>query len=187
MFNTFSNFISSTVNKISNPETTENYEYTSDFYNDFDHIIDKYHQKFEEKNFESNNIISCDIHLHEKKDNVILTKRVVVVNLVKLPISVPETLWQYVGNTEMSIEHITEINTYNKVANIKIKNISHPQFTFNEFVKIIGNNEKTTFNLVSSLAVNILIGVNETIRKLWLLHYKNHYESEKFKKKLIGN
>ena len=50
MFSTFSNFIGSTVNKISNPETTENYEYTTDFNKDFDHIIDKYHQKFEEKN-----------------------------------------------------------------------------------------------------------------------------------------
>ncbi len=182
--NSFKNLLSSAVNKISNPDTVEKYEFSYMYERNFDDIMSNYTKKFEPENLERNNITFCEVIYNEKLGDVICTKRIISINLVKLPVTIPETLMQYIGDTNFVIEHTLEINTKEKTAKIISKNISHSQANFNEISLFSFENNKTIYNLSSSLSINIMIGVNETVRKLWLLQYKLYHENNNFGKKL---
>ena len=123
--NSFKNLLNSAVNKISYSNTIEKYEFSYIYERNFDDIIANYIKKFDEENLDKNNITSCVIvplNFPETKEYVSITKRIISINLLRLPITVPESLLQYIGDTNFVIEHILEINTKEKTAKITSKN-----------------------------------------------------------------
>lgn len=200
--NMFKNFISSSKKVICDTfdvNIPEQYKNTYEYDCDFDNVIKNYELKFEATHLENHNMASCElISVDTIKKSVntikipndetnnsnidnqihsIIKKRIIVVNLLNVPI--PENITKYMGDTNFVIEHIFEIDMIKKYAIAISKNISHPNLIFNETIKITNNptNNKINFDLVGSLTVNILIGINETIKKLWHMQYKSYYDS----------
>jgi hypothetical protein len=182
----FKNFISSTINMISNPDTVETYEFEYIYEKKFDEILTNYIKRFDKENLESNNISSCEIIFDNIDNNIHHTKRILTINLLLLPFVIPEYLLQYIGDTFMKIEHTIKIDYMQKMAEISTKNISHPQINFIESSLFLEDNNFTHYSLSSSLSANIMVGINETVRKLWLLQYKLFHDSGKFKKNISG-
>lgn len=187
MFKSLSNMLSSVVSAIHNPEAIEVFEFACIYSNDFEHILSKYNKKFDREYLEKHGITGCEIVGEEINSDILRTKRIIDVNLLKLNFSIPETIMNYFDDKVIKIEHLVEINKKNKLMTVTLKNITHPKINFNEVSTYQEINGKTVYKLNASLSVNIFFGVNETIRKLWYLRYKFYYESDEFVAKMNEN
>jgi hypothetical protein len=185
MFTGITNLVSSAISTINNPDAKESYDFDCTYPEKFKEIIGKYMKKFHPENLEKNNIVSCELKETEKKDGIARAKRIIVIDMLKMPFSIPETVLNYFSDSTITVEHLIELDVKNKIMTVTMTNITQPQLTFNETSSFQANKDTTIFKLNASLSVNILLGIDATIRKLWYLQYKSHYEDENFMKKLL--
>lgn len=140
-------------------------------------FIDSYDKKFDKENLQKNNIVSCVVVNEEKNKNNEKIKRHIIFDLLKLRfITIPETILYYLSDTKITIEHNIEIDRKERIISIEVKNITHPTIKFNEKSSFCENENIIMYKLTATLSVNIFIGINETIRKLWYLQYKMYYK-----------
>lgn len=180
MFKSLTNMLSSAVSVIHNPETVELFEFACIYPNNFEDILSKYNKKFDKENLEQHGITACEIVGEKINGDMLRTRRIIDVNLLKLNFSIPEAIMNYFDDKVIQIEHLVEINKKNKLMTVTLKNITHPKINFNEISTYQEINDKIVFKLNASLSVNIFFGVNETIRKLWYLRYKTYDWSHTF-------
>ena len=173
---TSKNLVTSTLDKISDPNTVESYKRTHIYDSTFDEVIKNYELKFEETNLKEHDIASCELISVITFDNVTTKKRKLYVNLLNLPTTIPDQVIQYVGDPKFIIDHIFEVDNNTGTAIAISKNISHPNMTFYEEINFNAHGNKTSCDLLGSLAVNLFIGINETVRKLWVSQYKAYYD-----------
>ena len=172
MFSSITNFVSSTIQTFQ--ESVETYEETYKFRQDFVEIMRKYLLSFNSEKLKKNNVISCEIIENENKGDIESVKRIMKIDILNL--SIPESVLYYFPEKTITLEHNIEINKKNKTITINIKNISLSQISFCEQSKIYVDKE-VFFTIKATLSVNILFGVNETIKKLWYYRYKSQYDS----------
>jgi hypothetical protein len=169
--------VNTVVNKVHNPEAIETYEFEYKHIENFNETIAKYIRKFDEENLKKNNIVSCEITKKEKNEDIEITQRHIVFDLLKLPfVTIPESVLYYFPDTKITIEHNIELDMINKTMRIEMINITNPQLKFSESSSFEYIDNKTIYKLKATLSANILFGINETVRKIWHLQYKMYYD-----------
>jgi len=176
LVSTSKKLVTSTLDKISDPSTTESYKKTHIYDSTFDEVIKNYELKFEETNLKEHCIASCELMSVVTYDNITTKKRKLHIDLLNLPASVPDQVVQYIGDPNFIIDHTLEVDNNTGTAIAISKNISHLNMTFYEEINFKTHGNKTICNLLGSLAVDLFIGVNETVRAIWASQYRAYYD-----------
>jgi hypothetical protein len=168
--------VTSTLNKISDPDAIEVYKRVHIYNSSFEEVIKNYELKFEEVNLKDHDIASCELVSVVAHDNIITKKRQLHVNLLNTKMGVPEQIIQYMGDPIFIVNHVIEIDNNTGTALVISKNISHDHTTFYEEINFKSNGDTTKCDLFGSLSVNLFVGINETVKKLWISQYGSYYE-----------
>jgi hypothetical protein len=186
--NVASSAVNSAISKVHNPDAVETFEFEYEHQKRFSDIIKKYNKKFDPENLEKNNILSCVVTKTKQNGDIEIIQRHITFDLLKLPyVTIPETVLYYFPDTKITVEHNIKLNMKKKIMQIEVINITQPQLKFFENSSFTGSNGKTIYKIKATLSVNILFGVNETVRKLWCLQYKSYYDDYENKIKQYSN
>jgi hypothetical protein len=182
LFTSSKDFISSSINKIHELNTPENFEYYDVLHSSFLKCIENYEKKFNIDHYKENYICSCEIINQECTENRKITKRKIVINMLHLPFSIPEKLIYYVGSPYLIIENTLDIDTKKNKAISVSKNISHEtHMSFSETITFTQADSDIIFSVSASCFINILIGMNEMCKKIWKMQYNTFYNHEHMK------
>lgn len=154
------------------------YEFACIYKKPFLHIIKNYEKRFESGYYE-NHIADAKLIYTENDDNITYTQRILT---IKKPEYIPEQLLNLLGNTNILFCHNTTFNKNKNTFIIEAKNISH-ESTINIIEKAIFyqfDEQSTIYKLNSTITVNILTGVNNIIKNIWISNYKKYYENPNF-------